>query len=73
LNTTAKKPYQATPQAARYDLFANTEVTILPGEQKFISTGIGFQTPEGYYGRIAPRSGLSLRNKIDIAAGVIAL
>ena len=27
--------------------------------------------PEGVYGRIAPRSGLSIRHSVDIAGGVI--
>lgn len=36
-----------------------------------ISTGIIVQIPDGYYGRIAPRSGLALKNGIDVFAGVI--
>ena len=27
--------------------------------------------PEGYYGRIAPRSGLAVKNGIDVFAGVV--
>jgi dUTP pyrophosphatase len=27
--------------------------------------------PEGYYGRVAPRSGLAVKNFIDVGAGVI--
>jgi len=36
-----------------------------------VSTGIALGIPEGNYGRIAPRSGLSYKNGIDIGAGVI--
>ena len=34
-------------------------------------TDIAIQVPPGTYGRIAPRSGLSVKNCIDIGAGVI--
>jgi len=36
-----------------------------------VSTGIAVKIPEGYYGRVAPRSGLAVKNNIDIGAGVI--
>lgn len=34
-------------------------------------TGIAVAIPDGYYGRVAPRSGLALRHGIDVLAGVI--
>ena len=36
-----------------------------------VSTGISIAVPFGYYGRIAPRSGLACKNFIDVGAGVI--
>jgi dUTP pyrophosphatase len=36
-----------------------------------IKTGISVAVPNGTYGRIAPRSGLALKNGIDVMAGVI--
>ena len=36
-----------------------------------IDTGIILDIPNGYYGRIAPRSGLSYKDGIDVLAGVI--
>lgn len=36
-----------------------------------VSTGISMAIPEGYYGRVAPRSGLAVKNFIDVGAGVI--
>lgn len=34
-------------------------------------TGIAIEIPEGYYGRIAPRSGLAHNHGIDVLAGVV--
>jgi dUTP pyrophosphatase len=34
-------------------------------------TDLQIHVPEGFYGRIAPRSGLALHHHIDIGAGVI--
>lgn len=36
-----------------------------------MKTDIQVQLPPGTYGRIAPRSGLALKNFIDVGAGVI--
>lgn len=38
--------------------------------RKLISTGVSLAIPKGYYGRVAPRSGLSCKG-IDIGAGVV--
>lgn len=34
-------------------------------------TDIQVQLPEGCYGRVAPRSGLAVKNFIDVGAGVV--
>jgi dUTP pyrophosphatase len=36
-----------------------------------VNTGIQIAIPEGYYGRIAPRSGLAVKHGIDVLAGVV--
>ena len=36
-----------------------------------IKTDIAISIPAGYYGRVAPRSGMSWKNHTDIGAGVI--
>jgi dUTP pyrophosphatase len=57
--------------SAGYDLYSVDDVVHFPrGSRILVNTGIKFETPEGTYGRIAPRSGLSMRG-IDIGAGVI--
>lgn len=36
-----------------------------------VSTGLRLEIPEGYYGRVAPRSGLTVKHGLDVGAGVI--
>jgi dUTP pyrophosphatase len=63
-------PRRATPGSAGYDL-ASVEDKVVPARGKvLISTGWAMTVPHGYYGRIAPRSGLALKNHIDVGAGV---
>jgi len=52
------------------DLYAVDEVTIAPQSRAIVSTGISLEIPEGFYGRIAPRSGLAAKYGIDVLAGV---
>jgi dUTP pyrophosphatase len=47
------------------------DVTVPPKNKLLISTGISMAVPEGYYGRVAPRSGLAVKNFIDVGAGVV--
>tara|TARA_Y100000034_G_scaffold44524_1_gene54635 strand:+ start:1794 stop:2219 length:426 start_codon:yes stop_codon:yes gene_type:complete len=56
---------------AGYDLYAIGHDVIKAGERQLVSTGISISIPRGYYGRVAPRSGLALRDGIDVLAGVI--
>ena len=36
-----------------------------------VGTGLAFAIPVGNYGRIAPRSGLAVKNSIHVGAGVV--
>jgi len=63
-------PIKGSELAAGYDLFSAESKIIPPLSRIVIHTGISIKTPEGTYGRIAPRSGLSSKN-IDIGGGVI--
>ena len=36
-----------------------------------VSTGVAVKIPVGYYGRVASRSGLAVKNTIEVGAGVI--
>ena len=73
LTTTAKVPQRATPGSVGYDLHfdGNIDISIEPGEMQRLSTGISIKTPNNTYARIAPRSGLTVKNSLTTMAGVI--
>lgn len=71
LSETAKLPFHGSDAAAGYDLCSTETVRIAPQQRKLIKTGLALSIPEGYYGRIAPRSGLAFKFGIDVLAGVI--
>lgn len=67
----AKAPTRGSEYAAGLDLCSVEQLFIWPGERKVISTGICIEIPDGFYGRIAPRSGLAVKHGIMTMAGVI--
>lgn len=70
LSPSAKVPQQANATDAGYDLFAAEHATIPPHKWLAVDTGIAITVPDNTYGRVAPRSGLSLKG-IDVLAGVV--
>lgn len=71
LSSHALVPKKGSPNAAGYDLYSTESGIIKPKERQLIPTGIALEIPSGYYGRIAPRSGLAFKHGIDVMAGVI--
>jgi len=68
----ASIPTKGTPGAAGYDLYALSTHTIIGGGGSvLIPTGVAVKIPPGHYARIAPRSGLALREHLAVNAGVI--
>lgn len=67
----ARLPARGSSCAAGYDLYAVESVVIPAGERRILPTGVHMQIPDGYYGRIADRSGLAARSGIHTMAGVI--
>jgi dUTP pyrophosphatase len=67
----ARVPYRGSEYAAGLDLCSVEQLFVWPGERKVISTGICIAIPTGFYGRIAPRSGLAVKHGIMTMAGVI--
>ena len=70
LNENATIPKRGSEGAAGYDLCSSEDIVVGPHSQALIPTGISIEMPNGVYGRIAPRSGLSLKHTIT-SAGVI--
>ena len=60
-----------TSDSAGYDLHSSEETVIAPHSRQLGATGIAITVPAGTYGRIAPRSGMSVKHSIDVGAGVI--
>lgn len=67
----AKIPEKGTPKSAGYDLFAVQNSEIPPLKRGVINTGLTLEIPDGYYARIAPRSGLAAKNGIQVLAGIV--
>jgi dUTP pyrophosphatase len=71
LDTRATLPTRGSSSAAGLDLYAIEEITIPPKQRILARTGLAVSIPEGYYGRLAPRSGLAAKKGLDVLAGVI--
>ncbi len=71
LSDKAIVPSQNTIADAGYDLASVESYTLKPGERKLLKTNIACAIPQGYYGRVAPRSGLAYKKGIDVLAGVV--
>ena len=71
LHPAARLPTRGSAGAAGLDLYAAEGLTIAPGGRAAVRTGLAAAVPAGFYGRVAPRSGLAVRHGIDVLAGVI--
>jgi dUTP pyrophosphatase len=71
LDPDAVLPTRGSPAAAGLDLYSIEAVSLNRGERRLIRTGLAVAIPEGFYGRVAPRSGLAVQKGIDVLAGVI--
>jgi deoxyuridine 5'-triphosphate nucleotidohydrolase len=71
LDPKATLPTRGTPNSAGLDLYCIDDLRIEPKTRVRARTGLSTAIPEGFYGRIAPRSGLAAEKGIDVLAGVI--
>ena len=71
LDLRAVLPARGSKLAAGLDVCSIEEVSIGPKQRALARTGLAVAIPPGFYGRIAPRSGLAVKNGLDVLAGVI--
>ena len=64
-------PTHATSKSVGLDLYSPKSVLISAHSKILIDMGIAFQILMGYYGQIAPRSGLAIHHHIHVGAGVV--
>ena len=68
---TATVPTKGSCSAAGWDLYADEHVAIPARGRAMVSTGIRMAIPDDYFGKVMPRSGLTVRHGLDVGAGVI--
>ena len=71
LSDDATLPTRAYEYDAGWDLYASERHHIMPSHRRLVKTAISVAIPEGYVGLIWPRSGLAVKNGVDVFAGVI--
>jgi len=71
LHAEARLPTRGSPLAAGLDLYSVERATLRPGARAAVRTGLSVAIPSGFYGRVAPRSGLAVRMGLDTLAGVV--
>ena len=71
LDTRAVLPSRGSALSAGLDLFCIDDLQIEPKSRIRVLTGLSVEIPEGFYGRVAPRSGLAAKHGLDVLSGVI--
>jgi len=71
LTETAHVPTKSNRTDAGFDLYADEDKFIFANKRTTIKTGISLDMPDNLAGLIWPRSGLSVKQGIDVLAGVI--
>lgn len=71
LDPRAVLPKRGSALAAGLDVCGIEDVEIGPKQRVMARTGLAVAIPPGFYGRVAPRSGLAAKNGLDVLAGVI--
>ena len=71
LDPRAVLPKRGSVLAAGLDVCGIEDLEIAPKQRVLARTGLAVAIPPGFYGRVAPRSGLAAKNGLDLLAGVI--
>lgn len=71
LDPKAILPFRGSISAAALDLSSIEDIVIPSQSFAGVHTGLAVAVPEGYYGRIAARSGWAVKNGIGTLGGVV--
>ena len=71
LDEKAMLPQRGSALAAGLDVCSIEDIELQPKQRAVVRTGLAVAIPPGFYGRVAPRSGLAAKNGLDVLAGVI--
>lgn len=71
LNEHSRVPTKSNFNDAGFDLYSTVDVIISPKQRKTVNTGISLEMQDHLAGLIWPRSGLSVKQGIDVLAGVV--
>lgn len=71
LDPKAILPVRGSSFAAGLDICSIEDLVIEPHQRAISRTGLAVAIPHGFYGRVAPRSGLAVKQGLDVLAGVI--
>ena len=71
LDERAVMPQRGSVLAAGLDVCSIEDIELEPKQRTMAKTGLSVAIPIGFYGRIAPRSGLASKHGLDVLAGVI--
>lgn len=55
----AQLPTKQTEGSAGFDLYSFGEYIVEPNERRIVQTGVLIELPQGYFGEVKPRSGLT--------------
>ncbi|MBL4662029.1 MAG: dUTP diphosphatase [Flavobacteriaceae bacterium] len=73
LDKGAVLPVRGSKYSAGLDIFSNKDIQVIPPKSRIVvKTGVKVAyIPKNHYIRIAPRSGLSVKEWLDVGAGVV--
>ena len=64
-------PTRGSSGSVGYNLYSVEDCCILSKNRGLVGTGVAVVLPVNVYGRVAPRSGLTVKHGINVGAGVI--
>src|ERR1041384_2674552 len=71
LDPRATLPKRGSVLFRSLDVCSIEEISLGPKQRVMVRTGLAVAVPLGFYGRVAPRSGLAAKHGLDVLAGVI--